>query len=79
MARYNGSIQSIDLYWTNHPENPQRLQDVKSKLLNDPTMQNLQNDILDQFNEKLGIGARIKLSHAIGIPLCVIVGLKKLV
>ncbi|CAI4551906.1 ALI_collapsed_G0016690.mRNA.1.CDS.1 [Saccharomyces cerevisiae] len=72
MAPYKVSICT----GPNNPENSQRLQDVKSKLLNDPTMQNLQNDILDQFNEKLGIGARIKLSHAMGIPLCVIIGSK---
>lgn len=55
--------------------NLQRIKDIRSKLLEISSI-NVQNDMLDQFNEKLGIGARIKLSHAMGIPLCVIVGPK---
>ncbi|QLQ79193.1 hypothetical protein HG537_0B05400 [Torulaspora globosa] len=34
------------------------------------------NEIMDKFNEKLGLGARISYSHAIGIPLCIIAGPK---
>lgn len=34
-------------------------------------------EVLSEFNSKLGLGARIKLSHALGIPLAVIVGPKK--
>ncbi|CAI4061269.1 hypothetical protein SUVZ_05G1660 [Saccharomyces uvarum] len=56
-------------------ENLQRIKDIRSKLLEVSSI-NTQNDMLDQFNEKLGIGARIKLSHAMGIPLCVIAGPK---
>ncbi|GAV52123.1 hypothetical protein ZYGR_0AG01140 [Zygosaccharomyces rouxii] len=33
-------------------------------------------EVLSQFNSKLGLGARIKLSHALGIPLAIIVGPK---
>lgn len=36
----------------------------------------LSDEVMYHFNNKLGIGARIKLSHATGIPLCVIVGPK---
>lgn len=31
-------------------------------------------EVLTNFNPKLGLGARIKLSHAMGVPLAVIVG-----
>lgn len=34
------------------------------------------NEVLSQFNPKSGLGARIKLSHALGIPLAIIVGPK---
>lgn len=33
-------------------------------------------EVLTSFNPKLGLGARIKLSHAMGVPLAVIVGPK---
>lgn len=32
--------------------------------------------IMDKFHDKLGLGARITYSHAIGVPLCVIAGPK---
>ncbi|QLG71411.1 hypothetical protein HG535_0B04530 [Zygotorulaspora mrakii] len=37
---------------------------------------NLSGEIMHSFSKKLGLGARIRLSHAIGIPLCLIVGPK---
>ncbi|EJS43981.1 YER087W [Saccharomyces arboricola H-6] len=69
MAPYKVSICT----GPNNEENLQRTKDVQLKLLEDSSM-HFQNNILKQFNEKLGIGARIKLSHAMGIPLCIIVG-----
>ncbi|CAI4060443.1 hypothetical protein SKDZ_05G1650 [Saccharomyces kudriavzevii ZP591] len=71
MAPYKVSICT----GPNNEESLQRIKQIKSDLLENSTL-HLQNDILNQFNEKLGIGAKIKLSHALGIPLCVIVGPK---
>lgn len=34
------------------------------------------NEVMDKFSEKLGLGAQISYSHAIGIPLCIIAGPK---
>ena len=51
----------------NNEENSQRARNIVSDLLNNSSM-HLENEILNQFNEKLGIGARIKLSHAMGVP-----------
>lgn len=34
--------------------------------------------VLSCFHEKLGFGARIRLSHSIGVPMCVIVGSQSL-
>ncbi|QLL31679.1 hypothetical protein HG536_0B05440 [Torulaspora globosa] len=34
------------------------------------------SEVMDKFSEKVGLGARISYSHAIGIPLCIIAGPK---
>ncbi|CAR26144.1 hypothetical protein ZYGR_0E01270 [Zygosaccharomyces rouxii] len=49
----------------------------KNEQLVQETRQTIESpDVLSQFNSKLGLGARIKLSHALGIPLAIIVGPK---
>lgn len=35
-----------------------------------------EDDVMYSFNDKMGLGARINYSHAIGIPVCVIAGPK---
>lgn len=46
------------------------------KLVNEAALAIGSEEILKTFNPKLGLGARIKLSHAMGVPLAVIVGPK---
>ncbi|GCF00477.1 hypothetical protein ZYGM_003249 [Zygosaccharomyces mellis] len=49
-------------------KNEQLVQETRRKITS--------QDVFFQFSPKLGLGARIKLSHALGIPLAIIVGPK---
>lgn len=56
-------------------QNGEILSEIKKQFESAPSAE-LRDNIMYSFNEKLGLGARINLSHALGIPLCVIVGPK---
>lgn len=55
--------------------NGEILSEIKERFGSTPSA-DLRDNVMFSFSEKFGLGARINLSHALGIPLCVIVGPK---